>query len=78
MLAQWSSCIRLLHIAHGCATIGNGKLFEKGENTVLSKKSKAIGFILLSAFGFAMMSTFVRLAGDLLQIGAAASAVALG
>lgn len=32
---------------------------------MLSKKSKAIGFILLSAFGFALMSTFVRLAGDL-------------
>nr|WP_295946535.1 DMT family transporter [uncultured Agathobaculum sp.] len=35
---------------------------------VLSNKSKAIGFILLSAFGFAMMSTFVRLAGDLPSI----------
>ena len=35
---------------------------------MLSKKSKAIGFILLSAFGFAMMSTFVRLAGDLPSI----------
>ena len=32
---------------------------------MLSNKSKAIGFILLSAFGFALMSTFVRLAGDL-------------
>ena len=32
---------------------------------MLSEKSKADGFILLSAFGFAMMSTFVRLAGDL-------------
>ena len=32
---------------------------------MLSDKSKAIGFILLSAFGFALMSTFVRLAGDL-------------
>ena len=32
---------------------------------MLSNKSNAIGFILLSAFGFAMMSTFVRLAGDL-------------
>ena len=32
---------------------------------MLSKKSKAIGFIMLSAFGFALMSTFVRLAGDL-------------
>lgn len=28
-------------------------------------KQKAIGFILLSAFGFAMMNTFVHLAGDL-------------
>lgn len=32
---------------------------------MLSKKSKAIGFILLSAFGFAMMNVFVKLAGDL-------------
>lgn len=32
---------------------------------MFSKKSKAIGFILLSAFGFAMMNAFVRLAGDL-------------
>ncbi|MDY3618952.1 DMT family transporter [Agathobaculum sp.] len=32
---------------------------------VLSKKSKAIGFILLSAFGFAMMNAFVKMAGDL-------------
>lgn len=32
---------------------------------MLSKKSKAIGFILLSAFGFAMMNVFVRFAGDL-------------
>lgn len=36
-----------------------------GETLVLSNKSKAIGFILLSALGFAMMSVFVRLAGDL-------------
>ena len=35
---------------------------------MLSNKSKAIGFILLSAFGFAMMSMFVRLAGDLPSI----------
>ena len=36
------------------------------ETLVLSNKSKAIGFILLSALGFAMMSVFtVRLAGDL-------------
>ena len=32
---------------------------------MLSKKSKAIGFIIMSAFGFAMMAAFVRLAGDL-------------
>lgn len=32
---------------------------------LLSKKSKAIGFILLSAFGFALMNALVRLAGDL-------------
>ena len=32
---------------------------------MLSNKSKAIGFILLSALGFALMSAFVRLAGDL-------------
>ncbi|WP_442872124.1 EamA family transporter [Agathobaculum sp. NTUH-O15-33] len=32
---------------------------------MLSKKSKAIGFILLSAFGFAAMNALVRLAGDL-------------
>ncbi|MDO5142081.1 MAG: DMT family transporter [Eubacteriales bacterium] len=32
---------------------------------MLSEKSKAIGFILLAAFGFALMSTFVHLAGDL-------------
>ena len=32
---------------------------------MLSNKSKAIGFILLSAFGFALMNAFVRLAGDL-------------
>ena len=32
---------------------------------MLSRKSKAIGFILLSAFGFALMSMFVRLSGDL-------------
>ncbi|MCB6365418.1 DMT family transporter [Intestinibacillus massiliensis] len=31
----------------------------------MSKKSKAIAFILLSAFGFALMNAFVRLAGDL-------------
>lgn len=30
-----------------------------------SNKSKAIAFILLSAFGFAMMNVFVRLSGDL-------------
>ena len=32
---------------------------------MLSKKSKAIGFIIMSAFGFAMMAAFIRLAGDL-------------
>ena len=32
---------------------------------MLSKKSKASGFIIMSAFGFAMMAAFVRLAGDL-------------
>lgn len=31
----------------------------------MSRKSKAIGFILLSAFGFALMNALVRLAGDL-------------
>ena len=36
-----------------------------GRISVLSKKSKAIGFILLSAFGFAMMNVFIKLAGDL-------------
>ena len=32
---------------------------------MLSNKSKAIGYIMLSAFGFALMTAFVRLAGDL-------------
>ncbi len=32
---------------------------------MLSNKSKAIGFILMSAFGFAMMNVCVRLSGDL-------------
>jgi len=32
---------------------------------MLKTKRKAIGFILLSAFGFAMMNSFVHLAGDL-------------
>lgn len=31
----------------------------------LSNRSKGIIFIILSAFGFAMMSAFVKLAGDL-------------
>lgn len=31
----------------------------------MSNKSKAVCFILLSAFGFAMMNVFVRLSGDL-------------
>ena len=32
---------------------------------MLSNKSKAVGYILLSAFGFALMNALVRLAGDL-------------
>ena len=31
----------------------------------LSNRTKGIIFIILSAFGFAMMSAFVKLAGDL-------------
>ena len=36
---------------------------------MLSNKSKAIGYIMLSAFGFALMTAFVRMAGDLPQSG---------
>ena len=32
---------------------------------MLSNKTKAIGYIMLSAFGFALMTAFVRMAGDL-------------
>lgn len=31
----------------------------------LSNKNKGIIFIILSAFGFAMMSAFIKLSGDL-------------
>ena len=34
-------------------------------NITLSNRTKGIIFIILSAFGFAMMSMFVKLAGDL-------------
>lgn len=35
------------------------------ETTALSNRTKGIIFIILSAFGFAMMSAFIKLAGDL-------------
>ena len=38
---------------------------EKGGRLQCFRASKAIGFIIMSAFGFAMMAAFVRLAGDL-------------
>ena len=35
------------------------------KNLSLSNRSKGVLFIIMSAFGFAMMSAFVKLSGDL-------------
>ena len=46
-----------------CGALPQQRIGE--EKAMLSNKSKAIGYIMLSAFGFALMTAFVRLAGDL-------------
>ena len=35
------------------------------KNLTLSNRTKGVLFIIMSAFGFAMMSAFVKLSGDL-------------
>ena len=35
------------------------------KNITLSNRTKGVLFIIISAFGFAMMSAFVKLSGDL-------------
>ena len=35
------------------------------KNITLSNRTKGVLFIIMSAFGFAMMSAFVKLSGDL-------------